>query len=164
MAHQPVIDGLEFARAGASLQGAWPIREFARLREALASQDGDLAYELRGGKDRNDRLALRLKVRGSLQLVCQRCLGAMEYPVRVDSELVLASSQEQIDAEPLEIGGPDWVLAGREMALRELIEDELLLAVPQAPRHAKCAARETAAAGASRSPFESLRGLMRGKS
>jgi uncharacterized protein len=162
MAHQPVIDGLEFARAGASLQGAWPIRDLARLRGALASLDGELAYELQGARDRSDRPALRLKLRGSLQLICQRCLGAMEYPVRLDSELVLAASQAQIDAEPLEIGGPDWVLAGKEMALRELIEDELLLAVPLAPRHAACAARGMTAA-ASRSPFESLRGLVRGR-
>ena len=34
-AHQPVIDGFEFASAGATQQGTWPLSDFPRLRDVL---------------------------------------------------------------------------------------------------------------------------------
>jgi len=163
MPHQQVIDGLEFARAEATLRGTWPIADLPRLRDALATDAGSLQYELRGGRDGQGRLALRLTVRGTLQLACQRCLGAMPFAVEIDRELALASSQAEIDSEPLEIAGSDWILAAKEMPLRDLLEDELLLEVPVAPRHAQCSAQAVERAPARRSPFSALRGLMRGK-
>jgi uncharacterized metal-binding protein YceD (DUF177 family) len=51
------------------------------------------------------------------------------------------------------------------MALRELVEDELILAVPYAPRHESCTAALTGEdandAAAKVSPFAELRGLIR---
>ena len=40
MSHQPVIDGLEFARTGAKLQGTWPVAGFPRLRDVLRTDEG----------------------------------------------------------------------------------------------------------------------------
>jgi hypothetical protein len=42
MSHQPVIDGFEFASAGAAQQGVWPVSGFARVRELLASDAGEV--------------------------------------------------------------------------------------------------------------------------
>ncbi|HVJ12456.1 MAG TPA: DUF177 domain-containing protein, partial [Burkholderiales bacterium] len=56
---------------------------------------------------------------------------------------------------------PDRVVAGREMKLRELVEDELILAVPYAPRHESCNGRAAMHADAKASPFAGLRGLIR---
>ena len=88
MSHQPVIDGFEFATAGATLQ-----------------------------------------------LRCQRCLGPLSHEVDTDEILVLAASQAEIDADPLTVDMPSRVVAGKEMAVRDLVEDELILALPYAPRH-----------------------------
>ena len=92
---QPVIDGFEFASAGASLEGALPIRDFPRLRDLLAGHDGEVAYEVEGGRDERGRPALRLKVRGRLELRCQRCLEALPFEVRADEMLVLAGMPRQ---------------------------------------------------------------------
>jgi hypothetical protein len=46
MSHQPVIDGFEFASAGATQQGTLPVSEFPRLRDLLASDAGEVAYEV----------------------------------------------------------------------------------------------------------------------
>lgn len=162
-AHQPVIDGFEFASAGAKQQGVWPLRDFPRLRDVLASDAGEVAYEISGVRDERGRPGLRLKVKGTLMLRCQRCLEAMAYAVDTDETLVLAATLAEIHAEPADSHAPDRVVAGREMALRELIEDELILAVPYAPRHEDC---EPAGAGERAekvSPFAGLRGMMRGK-
>jgi uncharacterized protein len=49
------------------------------------------------------------------------------------------------------------------MALRELVEDELILAVPYAPRHENCTGAEAGDRAEKTSPFAGLRGMMRSK-
>ena len=160
MAHQPVIDGLEFAKAGSRLQGSWPVAAFRRLRDALRSDDGTLAYELQGLPELQGRPALRLKVDGALQMTCQRCLGSLVFPLRIEVPLLLAATQAEIDAEPLVADGPESIVAGKEMPVQALVEDEVLLALPIAPRHEACAASVAAATGARQTPFAALRGLI----
>jgi len=160
---QPVIDGFEFASAGASLEGALPIRDFPRLRDMLAGHDGEIAFEVEGVRDERGRPALRLKLRGRLALRCQRCLEPLPFEVGSDEVLVLAGTQAEIDAEPADVHAADRVVAAKEMSVRELVEDELILALPYAPRHAGCSARASADAAEKVLPFAGLRGLMRGK-
>jgi len=162
MPHQPVIDGLEFARTGSKLHGACPVAGFPRLHDLLRTDEGTLQYELLGVAQERGYPALRLKVGGALQLVCQRCLGAFEFPLHIDVSLGLAATQAEIDAEPLEAEGLERIVASREMAVRDLVEDEVLLAIPLAPRHERCAGREAGAAGRDDSPFAGLRGLVDG--
>jgi uncharacterized protein len=163
MSHQPVIDDFEFASAGATQQGVWPLSEFPRLRDVLAADAGEVAYEISGVRDERGRPSLRVKVRGTLQLRCQRCLEAMPFEVQTDEMLVLAATVAEIHDEPADAHAPDRVVAGREMSVRDLIEDELILAVPYAPRHESCNGRAAMAADAKASPFAGLRGLIRGK-
>jgi len=160
---QPVIDGFEFASAGASKQGIWPLGDFPRLRDLLAAHAGEVAYELDGVRDRRGLPGLRVRVRGTLQLRCQRCLEAMPFEVQTDATLVLAGTLAEIYAEPADAHAEDRVVAGKEMPVRDLIEDELILAVPYAPRHESCIGRPATDAQGKPSPFAGLRGLMSGK-
>jgi uncharacterized protein len=164
MSHRPVIDGFEFAESGSTLKGEWPIKEFARLRDALFEDSGAIEYELRGVRDARGRAGLNLSISGCLRLACQRCLGCMEFALHIDRRLVLARTPEEIDAESLDEDSPDWLLASKEMPVGALIEDELLLELPLAPRHERCAARagEVAAQNDSGSPFSGLRGMLEG--
>lgn len=160
MPHRPVIDGYEFATSRSRLGGAWPIADFARLSPLLSSNTGAIEYSLEGMPDAQDRPALHLRIRGALQLRCQRCLAPLEFPLRIRAVLVLARSQAEIDALPVEAEGPDWVVATKTMEVQDLLEDELLLAVPYAPRHEHCAAQAGANVAASASPFADLRGMI----
>jgi uncharacterized protein len=164
MPHQPVIDGFEFASAGATQQGRMPLSGFPRLRDLLASDAGDVAYEVKGLRDALGRPSLRVSVRGTLLLRCQRCLEPLRFEVNEEEMLVLAATQDEIDADPVDAEAPDRVLAGKAMALRALIEDELILAVPGAPRHEDCSVGAAAGNGVEEvSPFAGLRGLLRDK-
>src|SRR6188472_2175058 len=116
MSHQPVIDGFEFATAGATQEGTLPIGSFPRLQDVLVSDKGEAAYTLRGVRDERGRLGLRLQVRATLQLRCQRCLGAVAYDADTDEILVLAASQAEIDADPITVDAPSRVVGGKEMA------------------------------------------------
>lgn len=161
---QPVIDGFEFASAGASRHGVWPLGDFPRLRDVLAADGGEVAYELDGVRDARGRPSLRVRVRGTLQLRCQRCLEAMPFEVQTDETLVLAGTLAEIHAEPADVDSPDRVVAGKQMPVRDLIEDELILALPYAPRHESCTTRPSPDAAKDKpSPFAVLRGLMGGK-
>jgi len=162
MSHQPVIDGAEFAVAGAMQQGVLPLSGFPRLRDLLASDAGEVAYAVKGVLDERGRPSLRVSVRGTLQLRCQRCLEALPYALEADELLVLAASQAEIDAAPVDPDSPDRVMATAAMPVRDLIEDELILALPYAPRHASCAGRPTPGEQKT-SPFAGLQGLVRGK-
>jgi len=163
MSHQPVIDGFEFATAGATQQGILPLGDFPRLRDMLASDAGEVSYAVEGVLDERGRPALRVAVRATLPLRCQRCLEALPFEVESDETLVLAASQAEIDAEPADAESPDRLVAAAEMSVRDLIEDELILALPYAPRHESCEGRAAEAAEGKVSPFAGLRGMLRGK-
>jgi uncharacterized protein len=126
----------------------------------LAADGGEVRYEIRGVRDERGRPGLRIRVSGTLALRCQRCLEAMALEVHTDETLVLAATLAEIHAEPADARAPDRVVAGKEMALRELIEDELILAVPYAPRHEDCAPAAASDGAQKTSPFAGLRGLI----
>ena len=168
MSHQPVINGFEFATAGATQEGTLPLSSFPRLQDVLVSNAGEVAYVLHGVRDGRGRPSLQLSVRGTLQLRCQRCLGPLAHHVHAEALLVLAGSQAEIDADPTDAESPDRVLGGKAMPLRELVEDQLILALPFAPRHDRCAAeagkgREEAKQQDKVLPFAALKGMMRGR-
>ena len=159
MLHRPLIDGLEFARSGGRLSGDWPVADFPRLQGAVQSGTA-LHYELEGVPQEQGRPALRLRVSGALQLTCQRCLGALEHPLRVDALLMLFESEGEIDAVPIDAEAPDGIVAAKEMAVRDLIEEEVLLAIPYAPRHEGCRTGADDAGLPRTRPFADLRTLL----
>jgi uncharacterized protein len=126
----------------------------------LISNAGEIDYEVLGTKDDMGRPALQVRVSGPLQLTCQRCLKALPYALRVDATLVLARTEAEVEAQPVEPEGPDRILGSREMAVGTLLEDEVLLAVPFAPRHEQCAGASGKKSAAQGSPFADLRGLL----
>lgn len=160
----PLIDGFEFAAAGGNVRGAWPVSVFPRLRDVLQDDSGSVEYELQGGRDVHGRPQLALHAKARLRLTCQRCLGAVECALEPRATLLLAATQAEIDAEPITPEMPERVVARRDMAVRDLVEDELLLALPYAPRHENCAAQGRAAPAGRQMPFATLRGMLRGKS
>jgi uncharacterized protein len=160
---QQLIDGFEFAATGAAQQGVLPLGRFPRLRDLLATDAGEAAYAIEGVRDGQGRPSLSVKVKATLQLRCQRCLEPLPLEVDAESLLVLAASQAELEADPESVDAPDRVVAGHEMPVADLVEDELILAVPYAPRHEDCKGAETARDEAKVSPFAGLKGLLRNK-
>ena len=160
MLQRPLIDGLEFARAGGRRSGGWPIRDFPRLQSHVQAGPGALHYELAGVPEEHGKPALRLCVTGTLQLTCQRCLGALDHALQVDALLLLVASEGEMAAVPVDAEAPDCMVATKEMAVRDLIEEEVLLAIPYAPRHEACEARAAAGPGRKSRPFADLRALL----
>lgn len=161
MSAPAVIDSFEFARNGEKLSGTLPVAHFSRLQDLVADNGGDLSYEIVGGHDARQRPQLMLRVRGVLELQCQRCLGPLRHVVDFENTvLVMPEGATPDDAQ--EPDGPDYIEAQREMDVASLVEDEVLLQLPFAPRHeGKCASSEQAAVsrGGKESPFAVLAAL-----
>lgn len=161
MPHAPLIDGFEFARSGSRLSGHGQVKDFPRLRDELYASEGTLHYALHGLPQEQGRPALRLKVEGMLQLTCQRCLGPLAFALRSEALLLLYGDEAEIVV--LDAEGPESIVAEREMSVLDLVEDEVLLALPIAPRHEQCRSRAGDAPAAQQQPFAGLRALMGGK-
>jgi len=129
---RPFIDSVDFARKGKELRGEIAVSELSRLADMLANSGGSLTYIVRGYHvDGRDMLDVSLQ--GACALRCQRCLGELEYPVNVVSRLRLLPADE-LDASE-EDDDVDAIEAESRLDVVALIEEELLLALPFAPRH-----------------------------
>lgn len=105
---------------------------------------------------------LHLEVSGSLPLACQRCLEAIPFNLGVDSLLELLPEGAEMSQDELEDDTRDFLPVAGKLDVAELVEDEILLVLPVAPRHERCGLPGTADAGERILPFEQLVGL-RGK-
>lgn len=127
------IDPFRLAEAGAQLSGSLPLRQFQRLREILAEDSGEIAVTLNFEVDDLGVPIVTGKLRTNLALTCQRCLEAFDFAVDVDVALAWVKTTQEADKLPLRY--EPYVVEETPLLLNDVIEDELLLALPQIPLH-----------------------------
>jgi len=155
MLQPAAIDGLAFARAAGVLKGRLGIESLTRLAQSGCS-GALLDFVLTGEINERGKPELRLAVDGSVRLQCQRCLGNMDFPLQFEAQLELAASEAEIVAADDEI---ERAVAGRDMNVAVLVEDEVILALPMVPKHEQCRAAEGSDGGAKSSAFQALAAL-----
>jgi uncharacterized protein len=163
----PLPDQLDPWRAVDSrsvLTGRLPLSSLPRLQGLLLDTSGDVSFRLAFSRDEEHRAVLHCEVSATLRLRCQRCLEALDHVVDTSMDLVPVSGMEEERRLP-ERYDPLPVSA-RSIRPRDLIEDELLLALPQIPMHEPdvCVSRAPEADTAktqsgTTSPFAVLAGL-----
>ncbi|HUW75422.1 MAG TPA: YceD family protein [Gallionella sp.] len=135
---RPFIDSLDFARNGKHLNGDVPIADLPRLLDALETPQGVLHYTVQGGVDKQGMQFLDLGVVGLCRLRCQRCLDGLDYPIRLDTRLLLLDQPglDALDDEAVnEEAGFDSILADTHLNVLDMLEEEILLSLPIAPKH-----------------------------
>jgi uncharacterized protein len=156
---RPFIDSLDFAHRGGELSGEVPVAELPRMADLLADSAGKISYVLRGLAGRDGSPQLELTVDGVSNLRCQRCLSALTYPIKLVSRLRLVTEGE-VDNTDIEDDEVDSIPAEKRLDVLALLEEELLLSLPIAPKHGlgEC---QIAVDGLNRSnnPFAVLAGL-----
>ncbi|WP_426689305.1 YceD family protein [Rhodanobacter ginsengiterrae] len=115
-----------------SFEGTLPVATMPRLCEALADTEGLLHFELDFGRDELGISYVDVRATASLNLLCQRTLEPFALPVTVDTRLGLIRLERDEaglppDCEPL------LVAEDGRLNPRDVIEDELLLALPLVP-------------------------------
>ena len=159
MSKRIVINSLAFARDAGSLQGELPIAGLTRLLDKLVDSAGSLSYRAEGRLGPRNRPQLLLQLDGVLSVCCQRCLEGIDYPVAVRSVLEFVDDEENLTQEEIEDDAKDFLPAQSELDVAALIEDEIILELPSAPRHESCALPGTGQGTGKISPFSVLEGL-----
>jgi uncharacterized protein len=126
-------DFRKLAAAGATVSGVVALESLERIRSELVGESGDADVELRFGIDDEGFKEIQGTVSAQLQLQCQRCLNPMRFPVNAELHLAMVWSEDKIPSLPSRFDG---LVVGEGLCdLHELVEEELLLALPLAPRH-----------------------------
>jgi len=154
-----ISDSFAFAREGRVLQGTLAVSSLERLQDMLAEGSGEVTFRIEGLKGEHGQSLLRLEVGGIIPLACQRCLKAIHFQLDVDSLLELIPADAELSQEELEDDTRDFLPVAGELDVAELVEDEVLLALPVAPRHERCGLPGAADAGERINPFAALHGL-----
>lgn len=127
------IDPILLADRNASIEGELPVSSLDRLAVMLSNDDGNVTVKLFFGKV--GKLAtVEGHISAILAVKCQRCLEAVEWPISSDIKLGVVSSLEL--ANKLSDGYEPLFLADEEkIPLKKIVEDELLLGLPDIPKH-----------------------------
>jgi uncharacterized protein len=146
----------------ADLELAIPLAEFSRLRPRLGACEGTISARAHFARDGEFAVAA-LELAGSVPLVCQRCLQLMPVRIEGQARVALISSDAQADGVPEHL--EPVLAAGGRISLRDLFEEELLLALPIVALHTderSCAPAVPAhEEGALQRPFERLGELLK---
>ena len=136
------LDIATFCKTAGRLQGQHPLAAMERLAASFcAATDGSAAWQAEGSlllvTGAEPEMWLELQAEADVPLQCQRCLQAMSETLRVQRRFRFMRSEEE--ALRLDEDSEDDVLVlPARLDLLELLEDELILALPIVPRHEVC--------------------------
>jgi uncharacterized protein len=125
-----LVDCERLAAERETLERVYVLGQLPRVRDLLSDQQGRLKAIFRFGRAPSGRSAALVRIEATPRLVCQRCLEGFEFAVASGSEV-------EFSADPQ----ADGAVAQHELfrseqglvSLRELAEEELLLALPLVP-------------------------------
>ena len=111
-----------------------PVSGLSRVVPVLVDQRASVRYRLRFHRDLKRRACVQGEVNAQVRVACQRCLQPLA--IKVDAVMSLALVQGLDEAELLPEEYDPLLVDGGRVRLLDLVEDEILLALPQVPKHA----------------------------
>ena len=174
------IDPWKAADGRRSFQGTMPLKRLKRLEPMLAPSDegrqsgalarNDAFFSVVFGYDELGLVTIKIGVDASLPLICQRSMAP--YQERVERKSLLVVIEQVSDQDQVPESYEPVLVENRRLAIQDIVEEELLLAIPQVPRNPDVAAIELSTDGEARlpsvpeneqthRPFAGLAGLMK---
>lgn len=137
------LDIRRFAEEEAPLTGQGTVGDFPRLMSETAGRGAGAPVQWRAqGELRNaghvqPQAWVQLEADTTLPLICQRCLSEVDVKISVQRLFRFVADEATAASEDDE-AEEDVLVESRSFDLLELVEDELLMGVPVAPRHVVC--------------------------
>ena len=149
------LDVAGLAQANGYLKGQNSLQKYERLRQESCRLEADLTASesiiwqaegeliesvsdnVGGSVKVKPQVWLHLSAQTHLPQTCQRCLGEVSTYLEFDRSYRFVADEATAEAEDDECE-EDLLAISREFNLSELIEDELLMALPQVPMHDVC--------------------------
>ena len=128
-----MLDVWRMVAAKRSFEGRAPLSGFTRLQGLLFDTEGEVSYALQFDSDALLKVSfVELRVDVALPLECQRSLQRFVLPVHLEQRLGLIRDEADEAALP---EAYEALLVPHDGMLRllDLVEDELVLAVPAVP-------------------------------
>ena len=162
-----LLDPKKAVAQRAVFEGELALRRLPRLAKLLwrpevetpaqmdeGSDGGSVCYRFEFGPDADGRATVLGRVAGLLPLRCQRCFERYDLAVDTSVSLALVAGIDEANALPSQY--EPLMVEDRLMRPSDLIEDELILAVPAIPRHREgdCEPPRVLAGGGTASPSD----------
>lgn len=128
-----ILDVRQAAVRGVTVSGVLKPLDLKRFRPLLAGDEGTISAEITFSRDEERRHLMRVATGADVMVTCQRCLEAMPQHLSSESTLVVVWTDEEAAhvpklLEPLVVGdGP--------CNLWDVVEEELILALPPFSYH-----------------------------
>ena len=132
-----------FAAEGEPLVSTTLLQNMERLTHEFIGLEADLPInwqaigELRPGAGTEADVWLHLTASASIPLTCQRCMTAVDSPIKVDQWYRFVATEEIAMAEDDE-SEEDLLVMAPQFDLLAVLEDELIMALPVVPMHEVC--------------------------
>jgi uncharacterized protein len=127
-----ILDAWRMVAARREFKGRVALAALPRLRDALMDAQGDVSFALGFDSDAMQVPHLELRIEAELPLQCQRSLQRFLFPVLLEQRLGLIRDEDDEAGLP---EGYEPLLVAADGMLRplDLVEDELILALPVVP-------------------------------
>jgi uncharacterized protein len=123
------------AERGVTLTGELEVDRLTRLKSLLHSRVGSVRATLRFRQRGDGWLAVELDYQGAVDLLCQRCLEPFRQELAESVNVVVADSDAASSTAPA--GYEPFELEKGRLQPAQLVEDELIVAIPLVPKHAR---------------------------
>lgn len=162
------IDVYELARTGKTRGGQIALGDMLRLQSMCAAAEVDgIYYQWQGFIDTQGRPAAALQLKARLPLICTHCDQTAEVNLEVQRQYYFVRDERALEAIKVDIEACEPLVGGEHFDVLGLVEDELILALPIAPRHEICqqaidqkgGAMELSGTAKPDGPFAELAGL-----
>lgn len=127
------LDARKAFRGETVIEGFWPVKKLDRLRDYLADDSGAVDVNLRFYTDPQRRRMIAGRIAATVQVRCERCLEVM--PLELVENMLLAVVESEGLAERLPEEIDPWLTADEDLSVPDIIEEQLILAMPLINRH-----------------------------
>ena len=137
------LDIKAFAHAASTISGHDLLSKYERLVQEAREPEANLTInwsakgELLTDESGAAQIWLHLALDLCLPMVCQRCMGPVDTDLAIRQSFRFVANEAAAEAQDEE-SEEDLLVLSQDFNLHELIEDEVLMALPVVPRHEVC--------------------------
>ena len=115
------------------LSGFVASEKLSNMQDILVGENARVSAKLNFLKDKTGRRVVTGEIAATIEVACQRCLEPLELFIEDDISLIVVDDDES--AQKLEKNYDGWVCSTHKLCLAELVEEQLILALPLVSVH-----------------------------
>lgn len=131
-----ILDPIKLGKQAGQLNGDLPLADCPRLQEIADQGDHVAQVALQCGQDAAHIYYINGTVNATINVICQRCNEVMPYVIDISFSLSPVVSDER--AKRLPAAYEPVHMQDEVVNVHEMIEEEILLALPMIPKHDQC--------------------------